>query len=190
MNQPKSFQYPIVLSFYLFPPVSPIHSLLCYDFSANTTLEEYFKSNRIIFNLDSLIAVAIDLISAIQHLEQKGVVHNNITTSSVLIGRGFRVSLKHQCRASLFCFIALCLRYVCACALGFVGNQPRVPTQEPGKAFKSLYFTSRFFPIFLHTNLHNMLSWLTDSFRGSFRDQLSMWKLSYLFEPNGAIKIP
>ena len=134
MNQPKSFQYPIVLSFYFFPPVSPIHSLLCYDFSANTTLEEYFKSNRIIFNLDSLIAVAIDLISAIQHLEQKGVLHNNITTSSILIGRGFRVSLKHQCRASLFRFIALCMRHVCACALGFVSNQPRVPTQEPGKA--------------------------------------------------------
>ena len=58
-------------------------------------MEEYFKSNRIIFNLDSLIVVAMDLISAIQHLEQKGVVHNNITTSSVLIGRGLRVSKKH-----------------------------------------------------------------------------------------------
>ena len=78
-----------------FFPVSAIYSLLCYDFSANTTLEEYFKSNRITFNLDSLITVAVDLISAIQHLEQKGVVHNNITTSSILIGRGFRVSLKH-----------------------------------------------------------------------------------------------
>ena len=75
--------------FYLF---FPINSLLCFDFSANTTLEEYLISDGIIFNLDSLIAVAMDLISAIQHLEQKGVVHNNITTSSVLIGKGFRVS--------------------------------------------------------------------------------------------------
>ena len=49
-------------------------------------------SDGIVLNLDSLIAVAMDLISAIQHLEQKGVVHNNITTSSVLIGKGFRVS--------------------------------------------------------------------------------------------------
>ena len=71
-----------------------INSLLCFDFSANTTLEEYLISDGIIFNLDSLIAVAMDLISAIQHLEQKGVVHNNITTSSVLIGKGFRVSQK------------------------------------------------------------------------------------------------
>ena len=69
----------------------PIISLLCFDFSANTTLEDYLISDGIILNLDSLIAVAMDLISAIQHLEQKGVVHNNITTSSVLIGKGFRV---------------------------------------------------------------------------------------------------
>ena len=88
----KRFLYPIVLPFHLFSLFFPINSLLCFDFSANTTLEEYLISDGIVLNLDSLIAVAMDLISAIQHLEQKGVVHNNITTSSVLIGKGFRVS--------------------------------------------------------------------------------------------------
>ncbi|XP_073246489.1 relaxin receptor 2-like [Porites lutea] len=74
-----------------FPRFKKSSFLLCFDFSANTTLEEYLISDEIVLNLDSLIAVAMDLISAIQHLEQKGVVHNNIATSSVLIGKGFRV---------------------------------------------------------------------------------------------------
>ncbi|CAH3193166.1 unnamed protein product [Porites evermanni] len=74
-----------------FPRFKKSSFLLCFDFSANTTLEEYLISDGIVLNLDSLIAVAMDLISAIQHLEQKCVVHNNITTSSVLIGKGFRV---------------------------------------------------------------------------------------------------
>ena len=67
------------------------HSLLCYDFTSSKTLAEFLKDNRITLNLDVVLVVAIDLIYAIEYLEQKGVVHNNITTSHVLIGRGLRV---------------------------------------------------------------------------------------------------
>ena len=49
------------------------------------------RNSRITLNLDVVLAVAIDLIYAIQYMEQNGVVHNNITTASVLIGRGERV---------------------------------------------------------------------------------------------------
>jgi len=49
------------------------------------------KNSKIVLNLDALFVVAMDLIYAIQHMEQKGIVHNNISTSSVLIGRGLRV---------------------------------------------------------------------------------------------------
>ena len=49
------------------------------------------RNSRITFNLDVVLAVAIDLIYAIRYMEQKGVVHNNITTANVLIGKGQRV---------------------------------------------------------------------------------------------------
>ena len=68
-------------------------SLLCYDFTSSTSLDEYLKNRKFVLNLDALFAVAMDLLFAIQYLEHKGVVHNNITTSSVLITRGLRVRL-------------------------------------------------------------------------------------------------
>ena len=52
------------------------------------------KNSKIVLNLDALFVVAMDLIYAIQHMEQKGIVHNNISTSSVLIGRGLRVRMQ------------------------------------------------------------------------------------------------
>ena len=55
------------------------------------TLYEYLQNSKLVLSLNTLLAVAMDLICAIKYLEYNGVVHNNITTSSVLIGRGFRV---------------------------------------------------------------------------------------------------
>ena len=69
-------------------------SLLCYEFPESTPLDEYLKNKKIVLNLDTLLVVAVDLIDAIQCLENTGVVHNNITTSTVLIAKGFRVSNK------------------------------------------------------------------------------------------------
>ena len=72
-------------------------SLLCYDFPKSTPLDEYLKNKKIVLNLDTLFVVAVDLIDAIQCLENRGIVHNNITTSTVLIAEGFRVSNKCLC---------------------------------------------------------------------------------------------
>ena len=69
-------------------------SLLCYDFPESTPLDKYLKNKKIVLNLDTLFVVAVDLMDAIQCLESRGIVHNNITTSTVLIAEGFRVSNK------------------------------------------------------------------------------------------------
>ncbi|PFX21360.1 G-protein coupled receptor GRL101 [Stylophora pistillata] len=65
--------------------------LLCYDFTSSKTLAEVLNDNRITLNLNLVLVMAIDLICAIEYLEQNGVVHNKITTSHVLIGRGLRM---------------------------------------------------------------------------------------------------
>ena len=75
-------------------------SLLCYDFPESTPLDEYLKNKKIVLNLDTLFVLAVDLIDAIQCLENRGIVHNNITTSTVLIAEGLRVKNK-----SLFIFL-------------------------------------------------------------------------------------
>ena len=54
-------------------------------------MAEFLNDNRVTLNLDLVLVVAIDLIYAIEYLELKGVIHNEITTSHVLIGRGLRV---------------------------------------------------------------------------------------------------
>ena len=69
-------------------------SLLCYEFPESTPLDKYLKNRKIVLNLDTILVVAVDLIDAIQCLENRGIVHNNITTSTVLIAKGFRVSNK------------------------------------------------------------------------------------------------
>ena len=80
-------------------------SLLCYDYASSATLDDFLRNSRITFNLDVVLAVAIDLIYAIQYMEQKGVVHNSITTANVLIGRGQRVIFIHynMLRTFVFC---------------------------------------------------------------------------------------
>ncbi|XP_044177331.1 G-protein coupled receptor GRL101-like [Acropora millepora] len=75
----------------LFPRLAKSSFLLCYEFPECTPLDEYLKNKKIVLNLDTLLVVAVDLIDAIQCLENRGVVHNNITTSTVLIAEGFRV---------------------------------------------------------------------------------------------------
>lgn len=65
--------------------------LLCYDFTSSKTLAEFLKDDRVTLNLDQVLVIAIDLICAIEYMEQKGVVHNKITTSHVLLGRGLRI---------------------------------------------------------------------------------------------------
>ena len=82
--------------FFLIQNISSDRSLLCYDFPSCTPLVEYLKNRKVVLSLDALFAVAMDLLFAIQYLEHKGVVHNNITTSSVLITRGLRVRLKKE----------------------------------------------------------------------------------------------
>ena len=67
-------------------------SLLCYDFPESTPLDQYLKNKKIVLNLDTLFVVAMDLIDAIQCLENRGIVHNNIRTSTVMIAEGFRVN--------------------------------------------------------------------------------------------------
>jgi len=74
-----------------FPRFKKSSFLLCYDYASSATLDEFLRNSRITLNLDVVLAVAIDLIYAIHYMEQKGVVHNNITTANVLIGRGQRV---------------------------------------------------------------------------------------------------
>ncbi|XP_015768785.1 PREDICTED: G-protein coupled receptor GRL101-like isoform X1 [Acropora digitifera] len=75
----------------LFPRLGKSAFLLCYDFPESTPLDEYLKNKKIVLNLDTLFVLAVDLIDAIQCLENRGIVHNNITTSTVLIAEGFRV---------------------------------------------------------------------------------------------------
>ncbi|XP_078372311.1 uncharacterized protein LOC144655983 isoform X2 [Oculina patagonica] len=72
-----------------YPRLKKSSFLLCYDFESSTPLDEFLRNSTL--NLDAVLVVAIDLTYAIQHLEQNGVVHNNITASNVLIGRGLRI---------------------------------------------------------------------------------------------------
>ena len=48
--------------------------------------------HRTSLDLDTVCAIALDLICGIQYLEQQRVVHNNIKASNVLIRKCLRVS--------------------------------------------------------------------------------------------------
>ncbi|XP_044177267.1 G-protein coupled receptor GRL101-like isoform X3 [Acropora millepora] len=74
----------------LFPRLAKSAFLLCYEFPESTPLDKYLKNKKIVLNLGTILVVAVDLIDAIQCLENRGIVHNNITTSTVLIAKGFR----------------------------------------------------------------------------------------------------
>ena len=67
-------------------------SLICYDFVSSSTLEDYLCDKGTVLNLDAVCAIACDVISAIESLQDLGILHNNITTSNILIGQCPRVS--------------------------------------------------------------------------------------------------
>ena len=69
------------------------------------------KNKKIVLNLDTLFVVAMDLIAAIQCLENRGIVHNDITTSTVLVAEGFRVS--NKCLDFFFFFFPIEEEYFC-----------------------------------------------------------------------------
>ena len=67
-------------------------SLICYDFVSSSTLEDFLCEKGTVLNFDAVCAIACDVISAIERLQDLGILHNNITTSNILIGQCSRVS--------------------------------------------------------------------------------------------------
>ena len=67
-------------------------SLICYDFVSSTTLEDFLCEKGTVLNLDTVYAIACNLISAVERPQDLGILHNNITTSNLLIGQCPRVS--------------------------------------------------------------------------------------------------
>lgn len=68
-------------------------SLIAYEFVSNTNLEQLLDDSEQILTRDLLFSVAVDVISAIEFLELRGIVHNNIQPSRVIIGQSSRVSV-------------------------------------------------------------------------------------------------
>ncbi|RMX61051.1 hypothetical protein pdam_00007566 [Pocillopora damicornis] len=65
--------------------------LICYDFESNSTLEDFLSEKGVVIDLDAVCAVACDVITAIEHLLDHGIAHNNITTGNILIRQCSRV---------------------------------------------------------------------------------------------------
>lgn len=59
---------------------------------SNTTLEEFLCDKETVLNVDAVCAIANDIISAIERLEDLGLLHNNVTAKNILIGQCDRVS--------------------------------------------------------------------------------------------------
>ena len=59
---------------------------------SSSTLEDFLCDKRTVLNFDGICAVATDVISAIERLEDHGILHNNVTTRNILIGPCTRVS--------------------------------------------------------------------------------------------------
>ncbi|RMX61018.1 hypothetical protein pdam_00007570 [Pocillopora damicornis] len=59
--------------------------LICYDFESSSTLEDFLSEKGIFINFDAVCAVVCDVITAIEHLLNHGISHNNITTGNILI---------------------------------------------------------------------------------------------------------
>ena len=69
---------------------------------SSSTLEDFLCDKGTVLNFDGVCAVATDVISAIERLEELGILHNNVTTRNILIGPCTRVS-KPMCRLQLVC---------------------------------------------------------------------------------------
>ncbi|KAJ7371548.1 hypothetical protein OS493_024889 [Desmophyllum pertusum] len=70
--------------------IRALHSnslLICYDFVSSSTLEDFLCENGTVLNFDAVCAIACDVISAIERLQDLWILHNNITTSNILIGQ-------------------------------------------------------------------------------------------------------
>ncbi|KAL9987510.1 hypothetical protein ACROYT_G001832, partial [Oculina patagonica] len=61
--------------------------LICYDFVSSSTLKDFLCEKGIILNFDAVCAIACDVISAIERLQDHGILHNSITTNNILIGQ-------------------------------------------------------------------------------------------------------
>jgi len=74
--------------------IRELHSnslLICYDFVSSSTLEDFLCEKGTVLNFDAVCAIACDVISAIERLQDLGILHNNITTSNILIGQCSRL---------------------------------------------------------------------------------------------------
>ena len=71
--------------------------LICYEFVSSSTLEDFLCDKGTVLHFDGVCTVATDVISAIERLEDLGILHNNISTRNILIGPCTRVS-KPMCR--------------------------------------------------------------------------------------------
>ncbi|XP_020614314.1 uncharacterized protein LOC110052523 [Orbicella faveolata] len=67
--------------------LQPNSFLICYDFVSSSTLEDFLCEKGTVLNFDTVCAIACDVISAVERLQDLGILHNNITTSNVLIGQ-------------------------------------------------------------------------------------------------------
>ena len=71
--------------------------LICYEFVSSSTLEDFLCDKGTVLNFDGVCTVATDVISAIERLEDLGILHNNISTRNILIGPCTRVSKPMCC---------------------------------------------------------------------------------------------
>ena len=55
-------------------------------------MEDFLCEKGTVLNFDAVCAIACDVISAIERLQEVGILHNNITTNNILIGQCPRVS--------------------------------------------------------------------------------------------------
>ena len=59
---------------------------------SSSTLEDFLCEKGTVLDFDAVCAIACDVISAIERLQDLGILHNNIATSNILIGQCPRVS--------------------------------------------------------------------------------------------------
>jgi len=71
---------------------------------SSSTLEDFLCEKGTVLNFDAVCAIACDVISAIERLQDLGILHNNITTSNILIGQCSRVSKMSKYEQSIFLF--------------------------------------------------------------------------------------
>ena len=81
-----------VIPFGVFLSLFSFLRLICYDFVSSSTLKDFLCEKGTVLDFDAVCAIAYDVISAIERLQDLGILHNNITTNNILIGECSRVS--------------------------------------------------------------------------------------------------